>query len=103
MTYAVVWRENEGAGYSGRLELWTDRIVLSGSNAESRRAERELPYDHLVALSLERRSSGRGTTQAMLVLWTRDERRIEIASLDGLGALRELAEHVESARGKAAA
>ena len=102
MSYAIVWRENEGADYSGRLELQVDRIVLSGSKAGSR-ATRELSYDDLVAAAFERRSSGRATTQPTLVLSTYDESRIEIASLDGLGALHELAERVGCARGKAAA
>lgn len=102
MSYAIVWRESEGAEYSGRLELQADRIVLSGSKAGSR-TTREVPYDDLAAAALERRSSGRATTRPTLILSTSDESRLEIASLDGLGALHELAERIEGARGKAAA
>jgi hypothetical protein len=101
MTYAVVWRENEGSDYSGRLELAGDGVVLSGSKAGWRHAERELRYADLTELSLERAAANH-VTQPMLVLKTKGEDRIEIVSLDGLGALHELAERVEGARGKTA-
>jgi hypothetical protein len=102
MTYAVVWRENEGPDYSGRLELQADGIVLSGSKAGLQRAVRALQFDELVALHLERRVVVGQMTQPTLMLVTGSGERIEIASLEGLGALHELAEHIESARGKAA-
>ncbi len=102
MTYAVVWRVNRGSDYSGRLELANDGVVLSGSRAGWRHAHRELRYDEVKALSLER-APARRTTQPMLVLETKAEDRIEIVSLDGLGTLHELAEHVAGARGKTTA
>jgi len=102
MTYAVVWRENEGSNYSGRLELQASGIVLSGSNAGLQRAVWALDFDDLIALHLERRVVARQMTQPTLVLVTRSGDRIEIASLEGLGVLHEVAERVESARGKAA-
>jgi hypothetical protein len=101
MTYAIVWRENEGLSYSGRLELGANGILLSGSGA-GRESHRELRYDGLTSLALERRSLARHTSQPTLVLVTRGDDRIAIGSLEGLGALHELAENVAGARGKAA-
>jgi len=102
MAYAVVWIENGGFSYSGRLELETDRIVLSGSKAGWRWARRTLPYQDLAAPTLEHRASGRDMTQPILVLVTKDRSRIEIAARDGRRELHELAEQLERARGKAA-
>jgi hypothetical protein len=101
MTYAVVWRENEGSDYSGRLELGRDGVELWGWKPGRRRTHLELRYEDLATLSLERARALR-TTQPMLVLETRDRSRIEIVSLEGLGALHELAEQVAGARGKSA-
>lgn len=101
MTYAIVWRENEGLSYAGRLELGATGISLSGSGAGAE-SHRELPYDRVASLSLERRSLANATSRPALVLVTRGDDRIEIASLEGLGALHELAESVADASGKAA-
>jgi hypothetical protein len=96
MTYAVVWRENEGETFAGLLELTPGYLVLSGTAAGVRESERKLRYTELSDAHLERR---RGP---LLVLVGPHGTRVEVASLEGTGALHELVEELELVRGKAA-
>jgi len=99
MTYAVLWRENEGPEFAGGLLLAAAGIELSGTAAGQPAEQREVPYDDMRDLYLERPPS----RHAALVLVTRDGDRLAIESLQGGGALHELADQVAAARGKAAA
>jgi hypothetical protein len=96
MSYAVVWRENGGVSYAGQLALDGDCIVLSGTASGARESERRLLFDDLVDSRLERSGAPK------LVLIGPSENRVEIASLEGTGALHELAEQLALMRGKAA-
>jgi len=96
MTYAVVWREDGGEAYAGRLSLDRDSVVLSGSAPGARESTRRLRCEELADARLERRDG------PLLVLVSRVGRRIEVTSLEGSGALHELAEWIADARGKAA-
>ena len=102
MTYAVLWRENEGPEFAGGLLLAGAGIELSGTAVGRLAAQREVSYGDVRDLYLERqrRASDRHTA---LVLVTTEGDRLEIESLQGGGALHELADHVAAARGKAAA
>ena len=96
MTYAVRWRENEGDAYVGKLALADDSVVLSGAASGARESERRLGYEDLADAHLERRD------HLLLVLLGRGGNRLEIASLDGVGVLHELAERIAVESGKAA-
>ena len=96
MTYAVVWRENGGAAYAGRLSLDRDCLVLSGAAPGARESSRRLRCEELAGARLERRDG------PLLVLLGPVGSRIEVTLLDGPGVLHELAEWIAVVRGKAA-
>jgi hypothetical protein len=96
MSYAVVWSENGGPGHAGLMELEDRFLELS--------EDRQVRYGDLADVYLERRSGGSSvSSRPSLVLICRDGARLQIESLEGLGALHELAEELVEARGKAAA
>lgn len=95
MTYAVVVSQDDGPELIGRLEFERDCLRLSGGSA--------VRYDDLRDVYVERRSGGsRTANRPALVLISRQGERLRIGSLEGLGALHELAGKVAEARGKAA-
>ena len=103
MTYAVLWSENDGPEFAGRLSLDRGGVALSGTAAGQPTAHRDVPYAELAEVYLERTAPPRHTWKPSLVLVTRAGDEVAIGSLQGLGALHELAEQVASARGKTAA
>jgi hypothetical protein len=88
MTYAVVVSADNGPGQAGRLDLEADSLTFSGGS--------RVRYADLGDIYLERRSSG----PPALVLNSRAGDYLRIASLEGLGALHELAEQLVEARGR---
>ena len=96
MSYAVVWSENGGPASAGRLELAPDAVRLIGSLAL------RLGLADLKSVRIER---GRGANRQrpVLVLIDRRGTSIELWSLEGLGALHELADELLDAQAKAAA
>ena len=96
MTYAVVVSEGDGPEQVGRLEFERDCLRLLGGST--------VRYDDLRDVYVEPRSGGSTTARRpTLVLVSRQGERLRIGSLEGLGALHELAEKVAEARGKTAA
>jgi hypothetical protein len=91
VSYAVLWRENGGPACPGGLSLVRDGVELSGSARL-----RWVSYADVRELYLDR------SEQPMLVLVTSGGDSFAIASLQGLGALHELADRVALARGEAA-
>src|SRR5881394_2853598 len=86
MTYAVVISADDGPEQPGRLELEPDCLRFSGGSP--------VRYSDLGDVYVERRSGGSGGSRPTLVLISRDGERLRITSLEGLGALHELAEAV---------
>ncbi len=87
MTYAVRWRENGGPPFTGGLLLTDGGLELTA--AVTRRG---VGYGELSELYFDR------TADASLVLVTSRGDRLAIASLQGLGALHELADRLAAAR-----
>ncbi|MEI8104465.1 MAG: hypothetical protein WCH31_01320 [Actinomycetes bacterium] len=102
MSYAVVWRENGGSAHAAGLDLRLNEIHLSGAPTGPD-AERTLPYTELREVFFERGAPLVGRAGPRLVFVFDGRRRLEITSLDGVGALHEIATQVEGARGKTAA
>jgi hypothetical protein len=102
MTYAVLWSENNGPEFAGRLALALGGVELSGTAAGRSAAHLDLCYADLADVYLERSAPPKHTWKPSLVLVTREGNEVAIGSLQGLGALHELAEQVATARGKAA-
>lgn len=102
MAYAVVWNEDGGADFAGKLDLVGGCVVLSGSARDARESQRRLAVTDLADVRLGRLSKPRGGHDQGLVLVRHDGGRIEIASVEAAGTLRELAERIAITRGKPA-
>ena len=96
MGYAVVWRENGGEPYAGELSIVPGYVVLSGTASGARESERKLRYEEIVGTHLAR------SDRLTVVIVGSGGTCVEVASVEGSGALLELAEELEIARGKAA-
>jgi hypothetical protein len=94
MSYAVVWRENDGPACAGLVELDDRCFELS--------QDRRVRYCDLADVYLERRSGGSASSRPSLILICHDGTRLQIESLEGLGALHELAGELVEARRKVA-
>ena len=92
MAYAVLWSENGGALRAGRLDLGTAFLSLGG------RPPRELSYDDVADVRIDRRPTVRLAGRPTLVIESRAGDSFRIASLDGAGTLHELAELLHSVR-----
>jgi hypothetical protein len=93
MTYAVLWSENGGPEFAGRLSLEPRGVALSGTAASC-----DVAFADLTDVYLERSVPQRHTRRPLLVLVTRAGGQVEIGSLQGLGALHELTDEVMSRR-----
>lgn len=92
MAYAVLWSENGGAPHAGRLDLGPVVLSLAG------RPGRELSYDEVADVRIDRRPAHRLAGRPTLVVESRAGDSFRIASLDGAGTLHELAERLYSVR-----
>ena len=98
MSYAIVWTENDGLlRFTGRLDLTAAAVVLTGSGAGAS-APRGLEYGDLKTAHLERSTRVELPSEPALVLGTQEGDRVVIRSLEGVGALHELADELASAR-----
>lgn len=102
MSYAVVWSENGGCLHAGRLELADGAVLLEGTAEQACRALRQLLYEELACVRVERRPEARLGGRPTLVLEDATGSRMRIVSVEGGGSLHELADLVERARGAAA-
>jgi hypothetical protein len=90
VTYAVVVSADDGPARAGRLDLEADALSFSGGS--------RVRYADLRDIYVERRPAA----PPALVLRSCTGNHLRIASLEGLGALHELAEELVEARGKKA-
>ena len=97
MSYAILWSENDGPEFAGRLTFEPGGVNLTGTEVQC-----DLRFTDLAEVYLERRLPARHTWRPSLVLVTTAGGHVDIGSLQGLGALHELAEEVAARRGKPA-
>jgi hypothetical protein len=102
MTYAVLWCENDGPELAGRLSMQEAGVALFGTAADSPPATRDVRFAEIADVYLERDAPPWHRWRPSLVLVTTAGDRVEIGSLQGLGALHELAEEVAGRRGNPA-
>jgi hypothetical protein len=102
MTYAVRWCENDGPELSGRLSVEPTGVALFGTAADRPPESCDVQFAEIADLYLERTAPARHSWRPSLVLVTTGGDRFEIGSLQGLGALHELAEEVAGHRGNPA-
>ena len=87
-SYAVVWSDN-GTTDPGRLELLHDAFELHGRDRLL-----SIPFAELTGASIARRNGDRLRGLPALVLTRRTGPSVRIASLEGAGALHELATRI---------
>jgi hypothetical protein len=92
-TYAVVWSD-DGVTGSGCLALSHDRVELHG-----RERRLSIPFAEVTGASIARNGSDRLCGLPVLALTRRSAEPVRIASLEGAGALHELAARVRSQSG----
>lgn len=89
MSYAVVWQEEEGTVYAGKLELADHQLLLDGLSRLGRPRHRALSLEHIREIRTARRGEridGRPT----LVVERPSEPPLRIGSVGGSGLLSEL-------------
>jgi len=87
-SYAVYWNEGAGPRYAGRVEMRSTCAELSGGAGYGRRSLQRIFFDEIAAVAF---ANGR------LLIGRRGGSQLEIGSVDGPGALRELAERLVAA------
>ncbi len=80
MSYAVVWSENGGPVYAGRLELAERCVLLAGTAGQARESRRKVFFEELADVWVERRPDVRLDGRPTLVLERGDGGRLRIAS-----------------------
>ena len=90
--YAVLWKGSQGAIGSGRLELVADRVELSSGDAVV-----SLPVSEVTTARIARGAGDRLHGLPVLALACAGGEILRIASLEGTGALYEIAALVEKA------
>jgi hypothetical protein len=98
MTYAVVWSEDGGPPNAGSLEVADGRITLAGRASAQLERSLSLPYHDLAEARLERLYADRLSGRPTLVLRLRGGPVLRVASMEGGGALHELADRIAAAR-----
>jgi len=101
VSYAVVWNENGGPLYAGRLDLTGSSVRLAGKTGDSQLSRWRLAYDQLADVHVERRPASRLRSRPTLVLERTNGGPIRVVSVEGAGSLHELAERLEVARERA--
>jgi hypothetical protein len=94
MSYAVLWKEDEGSTIAGKLELVDDTIRLEGTNGHVVRLS--LSMDAVGSARIGRTQVERVRGRPVLVLELRGGGTLRIAMLSGSGALHELADAVNA-------
>ena len=101
MTYAVTWNENNGPEYVGKLDLGSGCVQLSGAT-QGCGTVRRLAADEVASVRLERQA-GKLWAGSVLVIAGRDGTVLRLTPLQGLGVVHEIADELQSVRGKAVA
>jgi hypothetical protein len=102
VSYAILWCENDGPEFAGRLSIKPGGVALFGTSADRPPASCDLRFAEIADAYLERTAPPRHGWRPSLVLVTTAGDRFEIGSLEGLASLHELAEELAGRRGNPA-
>lgn len=91
-SYALVWREEGGPLYAGKLELGPDALRVQGSSPEGLVASRAIAYAKLIGVRIGRAPTDRINGRPSLVLDRGAGRPISIAAVSGAGVVHEVAQ-----------
>jgi citrate lyase alpha subunit len=98
MSLPVVWTEDGATAHPGRLELAGTHLRLLGGSRDVEQT-RELELREIARTRLGRTSAERIGGRLTLVLELRDGSSIRVAGFERPGAMRELADRLQSALG----
>jgi hypothetical protein len=87
-TYAVYWNELDGRRFAGQMALGSSFAELAGATPDGRRSQQRILFDEIDAVDYAR---------GWLELRRRAGPELRIGSVDGPGALRELADRLQAA------
>jgi len=85
-TYAVYWNAKYGGRCAGRISLGPSFAELDGGTSDGRRTMR-IPFEEIASVRYQR---------GLLHVWRRNGPPVRLGSVDRPGALRELAERIQS-------
>jgi hypothetical protein len=97
MSNAIVWSENHQPESVGQLELIGRGLCLESSGEDQARQAREVHFDDLVDVFVERCSPPKHAWEPALVLVTREGDRVAIGSVADGESVYELADEIISA------
>jgi hypothetical protein len=100
-TYAIRWREPDGATFLGRLELAPTAILLEGRANGDAAVVRSLPYDELLGFHIGRGPDERLDGRAALVVERRAGDVLVTSAVVHAGVLTELADRLAGVTGAA--
>ena len=86
-SYAVYWNDFDGNRFAGRISLAASSADLEGGSGDGLQTRQRIAFDDIAAVRYER---GR------LNVWRRSGPPMRFGSVDRPGALRELAERLQS-------
>jgi hypothetical protein len=95
-SYAVTWREETLPTYTGKLELGPSGLRFEGGSTRGRSSVQAVPYSDIVSVWIGRGREQRVQGRPVLLLERRSGGLIRIASLNGLGTIREIADRLEA-------
>jgi hypothetical protein len=96
-SYAVTWREPDGAVRAGKLELRPNALHLASGTPRRRRSEQTLRYADLSAVEMTRRPSERIHGRPTAMIKRPGRAPLAVAAISGPGALHELVERLADA------
>ena len=101
-SYAVTWREADGAVTAGKLVLGSTALHFESGGPRGRRSAQILRYEDLAAVGMARRQEERIAGRPTALVTRAERAPLAVAAVDGPGALHELVERIADAIASAA-
>ncbi len=89
-SYAVIWRENDGPLYAGRLDVGERLLRLQGTSRRGQESRRTIAFDELADVEVDRDRRDRLAGRPAIRIERRRGVPVRVGSVDGRGALAEL-------------
>jgi len=96
-SYAVTWREEMLQTYTGKLELGPTWLRFEGGSTNGRSSVEMIHHRDIASVWIGRGREERVQGRPVLLLERRSGGLIRIASLNELGTIREIGDHLEAA------
>jgi hypothetical protein len=89
-SYAVIWRENDGPLFAGRLDLSDEQFCLDGTSCDGHASHETIPFAELSEVDVGRGRDERLDGRPSIRVARRHGVPLRLGSVDGRGALVEL-------------